>query len=501
MTTHLGSLSSIRDAVRSGSMSAEQATRAALSAAAAQNESLNALITIFDEHALTHARRVHDQLARGDTLPLAGVPVVLKDNICLGPDHTQRGDGLGYGGPTTCASRFLADYHSPFTATAAQRLIDAGAIIIGKSNLDEFAMGSSTEYSAFGPTRNPHAKGRVPGGSSGGSAAALASGMCAAALGSDTGGSVRQPAGMCGVVGVKPTYGRISRWGLVAYASSLDQIGIFSHNVADSAALLEVIAGPDPLDATCATRPPENWSAAAVAPTPPGLVVGVPRQARAQANHPAVTDALSRCEEAIIAAGGRVVELDLTTTDLAIAAYYIVASAEASSNLARYDGVRYGRRASQAKLDGLDDLYRRGRAEGFGPEVKRRIMLGTHVLSSGYYDAYYLKALKVRRLIEQDFTRAFTQAGCAALLMPSSPAPAFRIGEKASDPLALYLEDVYTVGVNLAGLPAISVPAGWSAHEDGLLPVGVQVIAPAFNESAMFNVAGLLERAGVSRRA
>ncbi|MBX3409254.1 MAG: Asp-tRNA(Asn)/Glu-tRNA(Gln) amidotransferase subunit GatA [Phycisphaeraceae bacterium] len=501
MTPPTDSLAAIRRAILQGDLTAEQSTLAALHTSAAQNGTLNALITTFTQQAPEQARRIDSRLRAGEHLPLAGVPIVIKDNICLGPDLARPGDALGYGGPTTCASRILAEYHSPFTATAAQRLIDAGAIIIGKSNLDEFAMGSSTEHSAFGPTRNPHASNRVPGGSSGGSAAALAAGMCAAALGSDTGGSVRQPAALCGVVGVKPTYGRVSRWGLVAYASSLDQIGIFAHSVPDAASLLEIIAGHDPLDATSSQRPGENWSAAAAAPPPAGLLVGVPRQARTNLNHPAVSAAMRRCEDAISAAGGRIVEIDLTTTDLAVAAYYIVAAAEASSNLARFDGVRYGRRAALNDGEGLEELYRRSRAEGFGPEVKRRIMLGTHVLSSGYYDAYYLKALKVRRLIEQDFARAFAHAGCHALLMPTSPAPAFAIGEKASDPLALYLEDIYTVGVNLAGLPAISIPAGWAALPDGVLPVGVQVIAPAFNESSMFNVAGLLERSGVSRRA
>jgi len=294
---------------------------------------------------------------------------------------------------------------------------------------------------------------------------------------------------MCGVVGVKPTYGRVSRWGLVAYASSLDQIGIFSHTVADSAALLEVIAGPDPLDATCATRPPENWSAAAVAPTPPGLVVGVPRQARAQANHPAVTDALSRCEEAIIAAGGRVVELDLTTTDLAIAAYYIVASAEASSNLARYDGVRYGYRTPLQPGDTLRQMYERTRDEGFGPEVKRRIMLGTYVLSAGYYDAFYLKAQQVRTLVRQDYARAFALVDLVA--MPTTPTPAFRLGEKTDDPLQMYLADIFTVSANLAGLPALSVPCGFSEDR---LPIGLQLTGRMFDEASVLRAGDAYQR-------
>jgi len=455
-------------------------------AALEQHAHLNAFISTFPERTLAAAADVDRRVAMGEQLPLAGVPIAIKDNICLGPP---------YGGTTTCGSRMLAKYESPFTATAVQRLIDAGAVIVGKTNMDEFGMGSSTERSHFGPTRNPHAPDRVPGGSSGGSAAAVAAGIAPVALGSDTGGSIRQPASHCGVVGVKPTYGRVSRYGLVAYASSLDQIGPLAATVRDAALVLEAICGIDPHDAT-AHQPPPGLVACLDQPIE-GLVVGIPRQARGPGNSPDITRVLDETAVRLRERGARVIDIDLPLLDDAIAAYYIIAPAEASSNLARFDGVRFGHRAQLKAGEGLYELYCRSRAEGLGPEVKRRIMLGTHVLSSGYYEAYYNTALKVRRRVLDDFNAAFTgRAGhpaCHAILMPTAPGPAFKLGEKTTDPLAMYLEDVYTVAVNLAGLPAATIPCGQAAVEGARLPVGMQLIAPAFDECTLLRVAAMIE--------
>jgi aspartyl-tRNA(Asn)/glutamyl-tRNA(Gln) amidotransferase subunit A len=476
----MNSAAETRAAIHSRQTTAEETTRAALARAESLNPKLNAFLQIFPDHALDQARAVDARLARGEHPPLAGVPVALKDNICLA--H----------GKTTCASRMLANYHSPFTATAAQRLIDAGAVILGKTNLDEFAMGSSTEHSAFGPTRNPWDLSRVPGGSSGGSAAAAAARICPIALGSDTGGSIRQPAGFCGVVGLKPTYGRVSRHGLVAYASSLDQIGPLATNVCDAALALNAIAGPDPLDSTSADQPATDFAADLETPVR-HLTLGVPRQARSDANHPAVAQALDDTIRLYRDLGATILDIDLPMIDVAIAAYYIIALAEASSNLARFDGIRYGHRATLAPGEGLADLYCKTRSEGFGPEVKRRIMLGTHVLSSGYYDAYYTTALRARRKILADFNAAFDR-GCQAILLPSSPSPAFKIGEKTSDPLALYLEDVYTVAVNLAGLPALTFPTALASLEGAKLPIGMQLIGRPFDESALLRIARQHER-------
>ncbi len=465
---------------------------------------LRAFLQMFPEQAIAHARRIDEALARPDAthLPLAGVPVVVKDNICLGPDLHTPGDAMGYAGRTTCGSRMLEAYLSPFTATAAQRFIDAGAVVIAKSNLDEFAMGSSTEHSAFGPTSNPWDIGRVPGGSSGGSAAAVAARVCPIALGSDTGGSVRQPAAMCGVVGVKPTYGRVSRYGLVAYASSLDQIGPIATTVPDAALALGVLSGFDPRDSTSASREQhahENDFLSRIEEPIANLRLGVPRQATSGANHPGVERAFVDAVSTFRSLGAEIIDIDLPMTDAGIAAYYIVALAEASSNLARYDGVRYGRRAEVRPGEGLFELYARSRSEGLGREVKRRIMLGTHVLSSGYYDAYYATALRARRRTLQDYQAAFAGGGagprCDAVLTPTAPNPAFRIGEKTSDALAMYLEDVYTVGVNLAGLPAVSIPAGFVTEGGSELPVGVQLVSPAFGEARMLRIARMFERA------
>ncbi|MBX3377665.1 MAG: Asp-tRNA(Asn)/Glu-tRNA(Gln) amidotransferase subunit GatA [Phycisphaeraceae bacterium] len=414
--------------------------------------------------------------------PLTGFTVAVKDNLCFA-DHSNT--------PTTAGSRILTNYKSPFTATAVQRLIDAGATIVGKTNLDEFAMGSTGENSAFGPTRNPWDLDRIPGGSSSGSAGAVAAGLVRIALGSDTGGSIRQPAGMCGIVGLKPTYGRVSRYGLIAYASSLDQVGPMARTVADAAAALTVISGPDPLDSTCADQPVPDFTRDLDRPVE-HLTIGVPRQARNEANNPDVAVALEAAIETYRSLGAAVIEVDLPHTEHGIAAYYIVALAEASSNLARFDGVRYGRRTADPK--DLMDLYARSRAEGFGPEVQRRIMLGTYILSAGYYEAYYTTALKVRRLIKRDYDAAFGTP-CDAILMPTSPRPAFRLGERVNDPLAMYLEDVYTVGVNLAGLPAIAFPAGFSRVGMSRLPIGMQLIGPAWQEARLLRAAQMFESA------
>ncbi|MEX2218265.1 MAG: Asp-tRNA(Asn)/Glu-tRNA(Gln) amidotransferase subunit GatA, partial [Phycisphaerales bacterium] len=501
-----------RSAIAGRAASAEEITRAALARIDAANPALNAFLQVFHDRAMAAARDIDRRVASGETPgPLAGVPIALKDNLCVGPE-----DG---GGRTTCGSRFLENYESPFSATVVRRLAAAGAIIVGKTNLDEFAMGSSGENSAFGPTRNPWDHARIPGGSSAGSAAAVAAGMVPAALGSDTGGSIRQPAGFCGIVGLKPTYGRVSRYGLVAFASSLDQVGPMARTVADAAAILGVIAGPDLHDSTCSPREPEDFTRALETPVE-SLRIGIPRQARTSANHPAVAAALENAAAVFRRLGAEVIDVDLPHADYGIAAYYIVAPAEASSNLARFDGIRFGRRAELGPGETLMDLYCRSRGEGFGAEVQRRIMLGTYVLSAGYYDAYYLTALRARRKIKDDFDAVLagtedtaedtggraagggTQAArgtagpgrCHALLMPSAPTPAFRLGEKAADPLAMYAADVYTVGANLAGLPGITLPGGF-AREGGVeLPVGVQLIGAAWDEARLLRIARTLER-------
>ncbi|MBI4520367.1 MAG: Asp-tRNA(Asn)/Glu-tRNA(Gln) amidotransferase subunit GatA [Gemmatimonadetes bacterium] len=407
--------------------------------------------------------------------PLAGVPVAIKDNMAT----------LEL--PTTCGSRILDGYCSPFEATTVQRLKDAGAVVVGKTNLDEFAMGSSTENSAIAPTRNPRDPTRVPGGSSGGSAAAVAAGMVPGALGSDTGGSVRQPASFCGVVGIKPTYGRVSRYGLVAFASSLDQIGTFGRSVRDAALLLQVIAGPDPRDSTCARSDVPDLLKASSG-SAEGMVVGVPDE-----YFPDSLDAGVRalCDEALARmqeAGAEVRRVSLPHTEYAVPTYYIIATAEASSNLARYDGVRYGPRPAEARSTG--EFYEMVRSRGFGSEVKRRIMLGTYVLSAGYYEAFYGRAQKVRALIAQDFARVF-DAGVHVVFTPTSPTVAFRIGEKIDDPLQMYLSDIFTVTANLAGLPAISLPIG----SIGGLPVGGQILARRWDEATMVRAATVLEGA------
>ena len=440
----------------------------------AQHEAqIHAFNLVTADEARAAAHRVDEAIARGvDPGPLAGVPLALKDNLCT------------RGIPTTCSSRILEGWRPPYDATVVQRVLAAGAVPIGKTNLDEFAMGSSTENSAFGPTRNPRDLSRVPGGSSGGSAAAVAADFAPLSLGSDTGGSIRQPAALCGVVGVKPTYGVVSRWGLVAFASSLDQVGPFAADVADAALLLEVIAGHDSHDSTSIPQPAPALSAQldrGVEGLRIGRITDLPAGAA-----PDVVARLDAAFAALEAAGARIVDVRVPAFTYGLTAYYLIAPAEASSNLARYDGVRYGLRVPAADTNAM---YAATREAGFGAEVKRRIMLGTYALSAGYYDAYYGKALKVRRRIADDFARAYEQVD--ALLTPTSPTEAFPLGDKTADPYTMYLCDTYTIPSNLAGHPAMSVPFGTGAAG---LPVGVQVLAPTLGEPVMFRVAAALER-------
>jgi len=462
-----------RQALDRGETSCERVTEEFLRSIRDQKR-LNAFLSVFDERTLERARDIDRRRAEGRAGRLAGMVVAIKDVLCM------RGE------PVTCASRMLSTFAAPYDATVIERLQEADAILIGKTNLDEFAMGSSTEHSAFGPVRNPVDEERVPGGSSGGSCVAVAAGMAHTALGTDTGGSIRQPASFCGVVGLKPTYGRVSRYGMVALASSFDQIGPFAHTVADAARVLQVIAGHDERDATSASVPVPDYCAALTGDVR-GLRIGLPREAFTEGLHDDVRQAIEGVVGRLRQAGAEVRTVSLPHAQYHISTYYILMTAEASSNLARYDGVRYGHRSYEART--LDNVYTRSRSEGFGNEVKRRIMLGTYVLSAGYYDAYYRKAQKVRRLIQNDFIEAFRTVDC--LLMPTSPTTAFRFGEKSSDPLAMYLSDIYTVSANLAGVPAISVPCG--ADRQGL-PIGVQFLGPQFGETAILNAAHTVEQ-------
>ena len=463
----------LRDAIARREISAEAACRQALDRIDQTNGSLNAFLHVAADRALARARALDARSSPAG--PLHGVPIAIKDNIVV-KDM-----------PATAGSRILESYHPPYDATAVTRLEEAGAVIVGKTNCDEFAMGSSTEHSAYGPTLNPWAADRIPGGSSGGSAAAVAAGMTPLALGSDTGGSVRQPAGCCGVVGVKPTYGRISRYGLIAFASSLDQIGPLAVSVADTALALDVLCGSDPRDATSAARPVESFSAALDGQIK-GLRVGVPRHLLEHGVDAEVAEAFEASLKVITSLGATVTSVELPHSRYAIPVYYLVATAEASSNLARYDGVRYGRRAGGTTS--VREMYERARHEGFGPEVKRRIMLGTYVLSEGYYDAYYLKAQQVRTLIRRDYEQAF--AGVDVVATPTSPTPAFKLGEREADPIQMYLADIFTVSAPLAGLPAISVPC---AVDRGRLPIGLHLTARAWDEATMLRAADAFERA------
>ena len=460
--------------VADGSLSATSVLEEHLGRIGERETDIHAFNLVTADSARATAQSIDDAVAKGRPVGrLAGVPIALKDNMCT------------RGVETTCSSRILQGWKPPYDATVVTRLSAAGAVFVGKTNLDEFAMGSSTENSAFGPTRNPLDTTRVPGGSSGGSAAAVAAGFSAASLGSDTGGSIRQPAALCGLVGVKPTYGMVSRQGLVAFASSLDQIGPFTHSVADAALVMEVIAGHDELDSTSLPQPAPNLTAVldhGVKGMRIGRITDLP-----EGCEPEVLAQLDSAFEALRSAGATIVDIELPSLSYGLTAYYLVAPAEASSNLARYDGVRYGMRVDAADLNAM---YAATRSAGFGAEVKRRIMLGTYALSAGYFDAYYGKALKVRRLLADDFARAYSS--CDVILTPTSPTVAFKLGEKTNDPLTMYLCDVFTIPTNLVGHAAMSVPFGRGAHG---LPVGVQVLAPALGEEPMFKVAAELERA------
>lgn len=440
-----------------------------------EGKQLNAFLSLFGERAQAKAAEVDEQIGNGTAGPLAGMILGIKDNIAI------KDAGL------SCGSKILENFTSLYSATAVERLEKAGAIIVGKTNLDEFAMGSSNENSAFGPVRNPLDPERVPGGSSGGSAAVVAANMVHASLGSETGGSVRQPAAFTGTVGVKPTYGRVSRYGLTAFASSLDQIGTFGRTVYDAALLLETIAGHDQNDATSSIRPVPDYTAALDNPDIAGMKIGVPKEYFTEGMSPSVVQGMDDLKARIADAGGSVVELSLPHTEYVIPTYYVIATAEASSNLARYDGARYGYRSPNATT--VEEMYEMSRSEGFGAEVKRRIMLGTFVLSSGYHDAYYRKAQQVRTLICRDFQQAF--ADVDLILTPTAPTPAFKFGEKTKDPIAMYLSDIFTAASNIAGTPAISVPYGKDS-ETGL-PLGAQLIAPNFEEERMFRGASWIE--------
>jgi len=466
----------LRDRIISGELSAVEVCRAALARIERDDVAIHAFQSLMPERALARAEDIDRDPSRFRDKPLAGVPVAIKDNIAT------------RGHVTTAGSRLLERFAPPYDADAVERLDAAGAVLIGKTTLDEFGMGSSTDFSAFGPARNPWAMDRTPGGSSGGSAAAVAAGFVPIALGSDTGGSIRQPAAFCGVTGLKPTYGRVSRFGLVAFASSLDQIGTFGRGVADAAAALQVIAGRDPRDATSADATPIAWQPGS--PMARGTRIGVPSADLEMGVHPEVREAFERALDELVAAGATRVDIALPSSRAALAAYYLIATAEASSNLARFDGVRYGARVA---ADTLDQMYARTRTAGFGPEVRRRIMLGTYALSAGHYDEYYMQAQKVRARIRHEFEAAFEQAD--VLAMPSSPVPAFALGDRVADPLGMYYADVFTVGANLAGLPAIGVPCGFTSGDDGpMLPIGLQLIGAAWDEARMLTVAETYER-------
>ena len=466
----------VREALAAKKISARELAADFYKRIEARNPELNAYLTLAPERARRQTDRIDALVAEGKPLPpLAGVPVAIKDVI------STRGIR------TTCGSKILGNYFPPYDATAVERLEAAGAVILGKTNCDEFAMGSSNENSAYGPVKNPNALERVPGGSSGGSAAVVAAGLAVAALGTDTGGSIRQPGSFCGIPAMMGSYGRVSRYGLIAFASSLDRIGPFATKVRDVAAILKVIAGRDPQDSTSTTAPVPDYVAELGKPVK-GLRLGVPKEYFAEGMDAGVRRKIEAGLEVFKKLGCELVEIRMPHTDYAIAAYYIIATAEASSNLARYDGVRYGLRVEG---DSLISMYRKTRGAGFGAEVKRRIVLGTYVLSAGYYDAYYLKGQKVRSLIAQDFRDAFTKV--EAILTPTSPVPPFRLGERTSDPLQMYLADIYTVTGSLAGVPGISVPCG---RIEGKLPVGLQIFGPAFGEGRVLQLAHAFEEAG-----
>jgi aspartyl-tRNA(Asn)/glutamyl-tRNA(Gln) amidotransferase subunit A len=461
-------------------ISARELTRACLDRIAAVDSRVHAFLSVIENEALAQADSAEARLKAGSAPMLCGIPLGIKDIFCT------------RGIRTTCASRILENFVPPFDATVIERLRGAGAVFLGKTNMDEFAMGSSTENSAFGPTRNPFDLERVPGGSSGGSGAAVAADECIAALGTDTGGSIRLPAAFCGIVGIKPTYSRVSRYGVIAYASSLDQVGPFTKTVRDAAVMMHALAGIDPRDSTCSARPVPDYTKALKGDVK-NLRIGVPREYFVEGMQPEVERAIRAALASYRELGAETVEITLPHTEYAIAAYYLIATAEASANLARYDGVRYGLRVDAG--DNIE-LYNRSREAGFGAEVKRRIMLGTFALSAGYYDAYYLKAQKVRTLIRRDFEQAFER--CDLIATPATPATAFKIGERTADPLQMYLSDIFTISVNLAGLPGLAMPCG---YDDRGMPIGLQLIGPPFGEEIILRAGDAFERAFIPHRA
>ena len=465
---HSRTLLELSTGLREGNYSSEELTQHFLQRIAAGDKNLNSVITVTEEQALTDARAADQRIAAGDASPLTGIPLLHKDIFCTA------------GIRTSCGSKMLDNFVPPYDATVIARLKSAGTVMLGKTNMDEFAMGSSTENSYYGPARNPWDVERVPGGSSGGSAAAVAAGFAAAATGTDTGGSIRQPAALCGITGLKPTYGRVSRLGMVAFASSLDQGGPLARSAADCAALLSVIAGFDPADSTSAERDTEDFTAA-LDEDLSGLRIGIPAEYFGEGLDSGIADTVQAGLAALEQHGASLIDISLPHSHLAVPAYYVIAPAEASTNLSRFDGVRYGHRC--ANPADLHDLYTRTREEGFGAEVKRRILVGTYALSAGYYDAYYRKAQQIRRLIQQDFVQAFEQVD--VIMGPTTPHPAWKLGEKSDDPVSMYLEDIYTLSANLAGLPAMSVPAGFCEG----LPVGLQLIGNYFEESRLLNIA------------
>jgi aspartyl-tRNA(Asn)/glutamyl-tRNA(Gln) amidotransferase subunit A len=461
--------------LRKREFSSLELTEAVFQRIAASDDKIHAYLTVARDDGLEQARQADKRLKQDSGIsPLLGIPIAVKDNF------------LTCGLRTTCASKILGEFIPPYDAATVQKLRAAGAVITGKTNLDEFAMGSSAENSAFFPTRNPWNLERIPGGSSGGSAAAVASDQCIAALGTDTGGSIRQPAACCGIVGLKPTYGRVSRYGIVAFASSMDQVGPMTKDVRDAALLLEAIAGYDPSDSTSVNRAVPRYASSLTEPVK-GLRLGIPKEYFVAGMQAEVERAVRTAIRELEKTGAVVEEISLPHTEYAVAVYYIVATAEASSNLARYDGMRYGRRA---QAQDLTETYMISRDEGFGAEVKRRIMLGTYALSAGYYDAYYLKAQKVRTLIKRDFDEAFKR--CHVIVTPTAPTTAFKLGEKTQDPLQMYLSDIYTISINLAGLPALSLPCGFDSEG---MPIGLQIIGKPFDESTIFGVAYNYEQA------
>ncbi|HMB96830.1 MAG TPA: Asp-tRNA(Asn)/Glu-tRNA(Gln) amidotransferase subunit GatA [Tepidisphaeraceae bacterium] len=474
MRSMFDSLIAARDALRAKKTSALELTRGLIERIEKFEPTIQAFNSIWRDRALEQAKSADQGNRPGE---LSGIPIAVKDNFCTSF------------GLTTCSSKMLADFRAPYDATIIKKLESAGAIILGKTNLDEFAMGSSTENSATKITRNPWDVSRVPGGSSGGSAAALAAGMCLGSIGSDTGGSIRFPASLCGLVGIKPTYGRVSRYGLVAFASSLDQVGTFGHTVADAALLLQIIAGHDPKDSTSAPQAVPNYLAELDQPLA-NLRIGVVKEYDIAGVDPQVKSAVDVAIEKYKSLGAQIINVSLPHTEYGIAAYYIIAPCEASSNLARYDGVHFGHRTKEPVND-IIELFSKSRSEGFGDEVQRRIMIGTYALSSGYYDAYYNRALKVRALIKRNFDQAFEK--CDAIICPTSPTPAFKIGEKSGDPLQMYLVDIFTVTANIAAIPGISIPCGFTSGEKPL-PIGLQLLGPAFSEEKLLRIARMYEK-------